>query len=63
MSFMSADYCYPEQATPARWYELYRSTNNPHQDRFEELKAFMHWAEVQGIFMSLSEAATAIESY
>lgn len=61
--YNTADYDYPEEATPARWYEIYRALEPRKDDIYSELKAFMTWLEVHpGIYgMSLSEAAEAVE--
>lgn len=53
----------PEEATPASYYEYYRSNNNPEPDRFDELRKFYHWLELNGIFCSISEAAEGMEAY
>lgn len=53
----------PECATPAAYYEYYRATNEPEPDRFDELKKFYHWLELNGIFVSISEAAMGMEAY
>lgn len=53
----------PEEATPASYYEYYRANNNPEPDRFDELRKFYHWLELNGIFCSISEAAEGMEAY
>lgn len=64
MSYMTTDYNLPEEATPCRWYEIYRATNDRKEDQFDELKSFMHWCEVQGVTgMTLAKAAIAIELF
>lgn len=61
---MSADYDLPEEATPGGWYAIYRGTNIPADTELEEVKNFMEWCEIQGIFgIRLSEAARAIETF
>lgn len=61
--YNTADYDYPVEATPARWYEIYRALEPRKDDIYTELKAFIEWLKVHpGIYdMPLSVAAEAVE--